>query len=250
MGKRLLINPEAFIIHHAFKTGERVRGGPNKPGGWNSKEMVDRTNQWLIRKHGFKTYLSTMRGFNYESLGPSPDLEGDVVQGLVRGQKIVEVGCGFRKTVPQAIGIDRVAKGNPVNHVKGPVSVADIEADITQPIPIDDKSVDTIIARHILEHVIDPISTLRNWNRIIKTGGRLIIAVPNHEIRNTIPLNPEHVHGFTPSSLISLVRECGFRDVHTIDPKNGISFVTCFEKVSHFDGRKCLDTNPLEAVHA
>lgn len=54
LGKKLLINPSAFIIHHAFKTGERVRGGPDTSGGWNSIEMRDRTNKWLIQKHGFK----------------------------------------------------------------------------------------------------------------------------------------------------------------------------------------------------
>lgn len=234
MGKKLILNPDAFLIHHAFKTGERVRGPREAPNGWNSKEMIDRTNQWLIQKHGFKTFLETMRGFQYP-MSEAKDLEGMAVAELVRGPKIVELGCGYRKTVPQAIGIDLAEKGSPCNYLEGPPSVADIVADVRNPLPLEDLSVDTIIARHILEHVVDAVSTLKNWNKVLKMEGRLIVAVPNQELRNTIPLNPEHVHAFTPESLKNLMSACGFKPVEIIDPHNGISFISVFEKVFHME---------------
>lgn len=231
MGKSLLVNPEAFIIHHAFKTGTRVKGGADVPGGWNSTEMKDRTNRWLIQKHGFKFYMETVRGFSY-NMTDSPDLEGETIARLVRGPKIIELGCGARKTVPQAIGVDQAICGEaPSNLHEGLKSVADIRADVTQPLPFEPLSVDTTIARHILEHSIDTIETLKNWNLVLKMGGRLIIAVPNQDIVNSIPLNPEHVHAFIPTSLKRLVELCGFRQMESIDPMNGISFVACFEKV-------------------
>lgn len=233
MGKKLLINPDAFLIHHAFKTGTKVRGDHTVAGGWNSKEMIDKTNQWLIQKHGFKTFMETMRGFSYETY-PSADLEGETVKQFVRGSTIIELGCGFRKTVPQAIGVDHVAKGNvPTNLHDGKESVADIQADVTKPLPIDVLTVDTAIARHILEHCVDTAQTLLHWNAVLKMGGRLIIAVPNQDIVSSIPLNPEHVHAFTPNSLKRLAELCGFKQIETKDPGNGISFVSCFEKVLH-----------------
>ncbi len=61
-GKHLLVNPHAFLIHHAFKTGTRVRGEAEVAGGWNSREMQEATNKWIIQKHGFRTYLQTVRG--------------------------------------------------------------------------------------------------------------------------------------------------------------------------------------------
>lgn len=246
LGKRLLINPDAFLIHHAFKTGVKVRGDSSVPGGWNSKEMIDKTNQWLIQKHGFKTYLETMRGFEYKSI-PSLDSEGETVQRFVRGPKIIELGCGFRKTVPNAIGIDHVAGGgNPSNLHDGKQSVADIQADVTRPLPIDILTVDTAIARHILEHCVDVIGTLTHWNVVLKMGGRLVIAVPNQNIIQSIPLNPEHVHAFTPDSLKKITELCGFRQMETKDPENGISFVSCFEKVFHMEpatNGKVLETS-------
>lgn len=232
-GKHILLNPDAFIIHHAFKTGERVRGGPNQPGGWNSREMTDKTNKWLIQKHGFKTFLQTMRGLSYSGVHIEGDKEGSVVASFVQGEKIVELGCGFRKTVPESIGVDLAAKGESCNHlnVPGSFSVADIQADVTKPLPFADGSVDTIIARHILEHCINNIKTVQQWVKTLKIGGRLIIAVPNHEFRNTIPLNPEHVGAYTPESLKELMEAIGLKTVDMADPRNGISFVGVFEKV-------------------
>lgn len=56
-GKKLMLVPECFIIHHAFKTGVRVKGNFDRPHGWNSLDMQERTNQALIRKHGFSTFI-------------------------------------------------------------------------------------------------------------------------------------------------------------------------------------------------
>lgn len=248
MGKSVVVNPDAFIIHHAFKTGERVRGTPDQPNGWNSKQMSDRTNRWLIQKHGFSKFMETVRGFAYDIL-ESPDLEGETIARLVRGPQIIELGCGHRKTVPQSIGVDWAVKGDlPSNLHDGKMSVADVQADVTKPLPFEPLSVDTAIARHILEHTVNSVETLQNWNIVLKMGGRLIIAVPNQDIRNTIPMNPEHVMAYTPESLKKVAELCGFRQMETIDPGNGISFVSCFEKV--------LDRTPhengkvRETVHA
>lgn len=233
LGKSLIINPDAFIIHHGFKSGERLRGTSDQPDGWNSKEMTDRTNQWLIRKHGFKTFMETRRGFDYESIGKKSDSEGELVATFVRGPSVIELGCGFRKTVPEAIGIDQAGPGDDPTHLTdGKKSVADIKADVTEPLPLEDGSQDTLIARHILEHCVNIVDTLKHWKRVLKVDGRMIIAVPDHTDRNTIPMNPEHVHGFTPESLKSVMELCGFRHVETVDSKNGVSFVACYEKVA------------------
>lgn len=231
LGKKLFINPGAFLIHHAFKTGERVRGDSNAVGGWNSKEMTDKTNKFLIQKHGFKTYLETVRGYvNSEPHKTIEDSEGNVIRQIATSGVIYELGCGARKTVQYSIGLDRVPKGEKIPHV-GMVSEADIVCDVTQPLPLDSGIADYVICRHILEHCVDSVQVLKEWSRILKVGGKLIIAVPNENIIKGIPTNPEHVHAFNPKSLKSLMDVLGFKSIDSLDPQNGISFVGIYEKV-------------------
>ena len=56
-GYELLIDRNVFVYHHGFKTGERVNGPHQQAGGWNSVEMVEKTNFALIRKHGLRTWM-------------------------------------------------------------------------------------------------------------------------------------------------------------------------------------------------
>lgn len=235
-GYNLIADKNVFIYHHGFKTGERVNGTSNVSGGWNSIEMQERTNHALIQKHGIREYLNCMNQVpdtkssvlvNWSDI----DTEAEVVRHYVIGDKVVEIGCGMKKTVPNAIGVDRVPQGQQVNGVKmGVVSLADVLGDAEGDIPLETGQYDTVIARHILEHVVDSVSALNEWGRLLKDKGRLIIAVPDHTFRNTIPMNKEHVRAFTPKSLKNQMESLGWKTVDLIDPKNHVSFVGIFER--------------------
>lgn len=232
-GHNIIIDPAAFIIHHGFKTGTRVRGDANLEGGWNSPEMTDKTNISLIRKHGFTGFIKTLRGLRYDYRDEKPDIEGDIVRSLVNGdQNVLELGCGGKKTLEKAIGVDRIEKGSPIPHLPGVLSVADIVADVSSPLPVEDGSQDTVIARHILEHCVDSVGTINQWKKVIRPGGKLIVAVPNETISKSIPMNFEHVHAFTPDSLKGLMEACGLREVKSVDSGNGVSFVGCYERMN------------------
>lgn len=231
-GRRLLINPDCFLIHHGFKTGTRLRGDHTTAGGWNSPQMQERTNIGLIRKHGFKTFLSAFGGILPQEPAAPNDLEGDVVRTFVTGINVLELGCGGKKTIPHAVGIDHVAKGETCTHLNDQ-SVADVQADVQQPLPFADFSQDSIIARHILEHCIDQIKTIKQWNRVLRLGGRLVVAVPDEQVTHGIPMNPEHCHAYTQESLANLMESCGFKTVGSKYTGNWVSFVGCYEKVLH-----------------
>jgi len=59
-GHELLAARDILVYHHGFKTGERVNGGPNVSGGWNSVEMTEKTNFGLMRKHGLRSWMDAM----------------------------------------------------------------------------------------------------------------------------------------------------------------------------------------------
>ena len=225
LGKYLLINREVFIWHHGFKTGTRVTND------WNSVNMIERTNHALITKHGLRAFLDLWTPEKTPEISWGNDTEAVEVRKFVAGNKVVELGCGDQKTVDSAIGIDIIKKGERIPGLApNRLSVADIVGDVAAELPPEAGDCDTIIARHILEHIPDTVETLRNWGKSLKHGGRLIIAVPNHGIRNSIPMNYQHCHGFTPNSLRALMESLGWKTVDIVDPKNHVSFVGCWEK--------------------
>ena len=233
-GYKLIVDKNVFVYHHGFKTGTRVVGDAQKMNGWNSFEMIEKTNHAIIRKHGFKKWWECIKGgFDLPSIvhTTAHDSEGDVIRKHIIGDKILDLGCGGNKTVPHAIGVDMIAKNDFIDTLANTVSTADVNADITQPLPFEENSVDTIIARHIVEHLMDSVTILKYWRTLLKEKGRLIIAVPNNAIHKSIPMNVEHCHGFDPTSMKSLLEVCGYRVIEQLDGGNTISFITVAEKI-------------------
>jgi SAM-dependent methyltransferase len=237
-GYDLVVNKSVFIYHHGFQTGEKVHGKPDKPGGWNSREMTENTNIELIKKHGFmefhNTILNHIASSNLESSSAdrvaTTDIEGHVIQKFVNGGKVVELGCGARKTVETAIGVDIIPKGQLIPYMNDQYSVADVISDVSKELPFKDKTIGTVIARHILEHCLDVPKTLNEWSRVIQDNGRLIIACPNENIVEGIELHSQHLHAFTADSIASYGKLLGLKEIGRDEYMNGTSFVIALEK--------------------
>ncbi len=120
--------------------------------------------------------------------------------------------------------------GDVIPHLQGALSAADLVGDVSEDLPVPDGSADTIITRHILEHCVDPIKTMRVWISKLKTDGRMVVTLPDERIGLTVPLNPEHRHAYTPDSFQNLMGLLGMKQVDFKDNYNGVSFTSVFEK--------------------
>lgn len=234
-GYTLICDREVFVYHHGFKTGERVHGAPDKIGGWNSYEFKEKTDLALISKHGFKKWWECLKGAYTPptiDIGVSQeDVEGNLIRERVIGEKILELGVGGNKTVERAVGIDLIPKGEPIETLAKIESVADIVASVAEPLPVEDESQDCIIARHILEHMQDPILSLKNWAKAVKKGGKVIVAVPLQSIVDSIPMNIEHLVSFDEKSMRTLFETVGLQVNEQVYSGNGVSFITVGEKI-------------------
>jgi SAM-dependent methyltransferase len=128
------------------------------------------------------------------------------------------------------VGVDIGGKPDPLmlyrEYFPGIVSlrtwdIEDGDAQLMQGVA--DESFDFVFSSHCLEHLRDPAEGLRNWFRIIKPGGHLIVAVPDEDLyeQGVWPSthNRDHKSAFTmlkakswcPASinLLDLVRELG-----------------------------------------
>ncbi|VBB41289.1 Methyltransferase type 11 [uncultured Desulfatiglans sp.] len=73
---------------------------------------------------------------------------------------------------------------------------------------------DIITLNHVLEHMIDPFAELRHLWALLKSGGSLVVDVPNAEDLKQDPKNryhKAHLYTFNPESLSALGEKAGFR---------------------------------------
>jgi len=89
----------------------------------------------------------------------------------------LNIGCG-----PNYLKSDKVEWINTDIRTDAGFKV-DEHWDFLKPIPLEDNSVDFILAWHVIEHMPmqDVSNILKDWYRVLKTGGRLFIACPDME---------------------------------------------------------------------
>ncbi len=66
-----------------------------------------------------------------------------------------------------------------------------------------DNSFDFVYSSHTLEHIVDPAIALKNWWRVLKPGGTLILYIPHRDLyekKKDLPSlwNLDHKHFFLP----------------------------------------------------
>lgn len=108
---------------------------------------------------------------------------------------IYDLGCSTNKTIPEAIGVD-IREG-----------VTDIAADIHS-LPFEQYSADIIISRHSIEHLLDPTKAMKEWIRVLKPGGKMVIILPDHEYINTMDdlySRGQHLHAYTRESFCNFL---------------------------------------------
>ncbi len=75
----------------------------------------------------------------------------------------------------------------------------DGDAQFLESVP--DNSVDFVHSSHCLEHLVDPFVGLRNWLRVLKPGGHLVVTVPDEDMyeQGVFPsvFNRDHKWTFT-----------------------------------------------------
>lgn len=94
---------------------------------------------------------------------------------------VANLGCGESKSL-ENLKVDKVIIKKVVHFDIRPEVKPDIVCDLRS-IPEPDNKYDIVYANHILEHFYkeETLSVLKEWLRILKPQGRLIIIVPDTE---------------------------------------------------------------------
>jgi SAM-dependent methyltransferase len=141
--------------------------------------------------------------------------------GLARGARVLDVGCGRGILLSELAdrgfevhGFEISAAAAAGADPRATIRIGSELADAVYPADWFDE----VIIWHVLEHLSDPRGTLDEIRRILKPGGRLIVAVPNYSSRQArwsdaawfhLDL-PRHLFHFPLGGLRRLLADTGF----------------------------------------
>ncbi len=184
-------------------------------------------------------YRLAVQGFGTSEWVPTPDeyafKEGDgsshslilEMMATLPPSKVLDLGCSagllaqeIRKAGHTVVGVDAIELPG-VQDRTDEFFVADLEKPLAPEIGTD---FDVVIAGDIIEHLARPGDALREMRRVLRSGGQLILSVPNFghwypRFRVTLGLfgydrrgvlDNTHLRFFTRSTLRRAVRRAGF----------------------------------------
>ena len=127
----------------------------------------------------------------------------------IRGRGL-DLGCGTAKVLPHAIGVDLHPS-------------ADVVQDIQDLSMFGDESMDFVFSSHALEDLPDTKSVLKEWWRVLKNGGYLVLYLPHKDYYPNVGTkyaNPAHLHDFVPTDIINHMNEFATFDLIRSDEHN------------------------------
>ncbi len=142
-------------------------------------------------------------------------------RGLDPGARVLDVGCGRGVILGpladrgfEVHGVEISAEAARGADPRAEIRIAPTLRDADYP----EAFFDEIVIWHVLEHLADPRATVEEMHRILKPGGRLVVAVPNFESLQArwsgnawfhLDL-PRHLYQFPLSGLRQLLERVGF----------------------------------------
>ncbi|OPJ54646.1 class I SAM-dependent methyltransferase [Clostridium oryzae] len=145
----------------------------------------------IFRYADFEFYLCTELDCYYE-IGTNNEFNrvkwlANKLYHLDNGKKILDAGAGEQQNKIFCEHLDYVAQDFAKYNGKGNecglqtdewnYGKLDIISDITN-IPCGNESFDAIMCTEVFEHLPDPVSAIKEFSRLLKKGGKLILAAP------------------------------------------------------------------------
>jgi 2-polyprenyl-3-methyl-5-hydroxy-6-metoxy-1,4-benzoquinol methylase len=108
-----------------------------------------------------------------------------VIEDLGLGGHVLDFGAGKGRLAMHLASTDRFESVTAVDLVVPPPSenraIQWIEADLNFPLNTEAEMFDVIVAAEVIEHLENPRALAREWLRLLRPGGTLVVSTPNNE---------------------------------------------------------------------
>ena len=145
--------------------------------------------------------------------------------------KGLDLGCGPWKAWPHFISVDNFDEW-----VVAKPWAPDVRGDATDLSMFTTGKLDFVFSSHLLEHLDDTRKALKEWWRVIKADGYLVLYLPHAAFYPNIGVegaNPDHKHDFWPKDIIEHMKNVGGWDLvvsESRDQGTEYSFLQIYKK--------------------
>jgi 2-polyprenyl-3-methyl-5-hydroxy-6-metoxy-1,4-benzoquinol methylase len=152
---------------------------------------------------------------------------------FVEKGKLLDVGCGSGQWLVEMKNLGWIADGVDFDPMAVKAACAmglDVRVGSVEDQNFPTASYDAITLSHVIEHVPDPIGTIKECARLLKPGGRLVLFTPNasslchryfkQDWRGLEP--PRHLHIFSLNAMRKMFANLDFQHV-SVQPETGTS---------------------------
>ncbi len=176
----------------------------------------------------------------------SDKIRFEVIPYLAQGG--LDIGCGPKKVWPHMMGLD---SGKDTELFGIPMKPDMIIHDAARLPMWADGQQSAIFSSHLLEHMVDPVAALKEWWRLLRVGGHLILYLPHRDLYPNIGQpgsNPDHKHDFVPQDVIDLMAliapDYTLLENQTRDQGFEYSFLLVFRKEAAGHGQQDVSNPP------
>jgi 2-polyprenyl-3-methyl-5-hydroxy-6-metoxy-1,4-benzoquinol methylase len=155
------------------------------------------------------------------------------------GAHLLDIGCGEGFFLFNASRLGYATKGVELSEDAAAYARRefglDVETRAFEELQLPENHFDVVTLWQVLEHMLYPLTILREVHRILKPGGMLVITTPDIE---GIParilrkrwwcITRLHINQFTTKTLTNIVGNAGFKDISAVSYKESVSLLMLF----------------------